>query len=220
MQLHDMWAPAWWRRAYDMAALKLKGFDRATTNFAKEKYHREPFMLVRHCTHMQAPSLPAHCFPAARTDSMLSYHVHVYLYVDKCTTCLWVCYCRICLFRLHWKGACMDMLYQARTLICSVQSNPDELSMHICCGMRERYAKQVGLSTTCAGEPALGVGRFRAAATQMGSGACTALCTFLCSSEPDCPHSPPSNPKLAALLPFNVMATFRAAAPKSALLHS
>lgn len=37
-------------RAYDMAALKLKGYDRATTNFPKETYHTEPFMLVRSAT--------------------------------------------------------------------------------------------------------------------------------------------------------------------------
>jgi hypothetical protein len=33
-------------RAYDMAALKLKGCDRANTNFPKEAYHHEAFMLV------------------------------------------------------------------------------------------------------------------------------------------------------------------------------
>lgn len=36
-----------WRRAYDMAAIKLKGYDRANTNFPKDQYHHEPFMIVR-----------------------------------------------------------------------------------------------------------------------------------------------------------------------------
>lgn len=35
------------RRAYDMAAIKLKGYDRANTNFPKSQYHHEPFMMVR-----------------------------------------------------------------------------------------------------------------------------------------------------------------------------
>jgi hypothetical protein len=35
-------------RAYDMAAIKLKGYDRANTNFPKSQYHHEPFMVV--CT--------------------------------------------------------------------------------------------------------------------------------------------------------------------------
>lgn len=34
-------------RAYDMAAIKLKGYDRANTNFPKSQYHHEPFMMVR-----------------------------------------------------------------------------------------------------------------------------------------------------------------------------
>jgi hypothetical protein len=34
-------------RAYDMAAIKLKGYDRANTNFPKSQYHHEPFMIVR-----------------------------------------------------------------------------------------------------------------------------------------------------------------------------
>jgi hypothetical protein len=34
-------------RAYDMAAIKLKGYDRANTNFPKSQYHHEPFMVVR-----------------------------------------------------------------------------------------------------------------------------------------------------------------------------
>lgn len=33
-------------RAYDMAAIKLKGYDRANTNFPKSQYHHEPFMVV------------------------------------------------------------------------------------------------------------------------------------------------------------------------------
>ena len=34
-------------RAYDMAAIALKGLEKATTNFPKERYLQEPFMLVR-----------------------------------------------------------------------------------------------------------------------------------------------------------------------------
>lgn len=33
-------------RAYDMAALKLKGYDAANTNFDRHSYHTEPFMMV------------------------------------------------------------------------------------------------------------------------------------------------------------------------------
>ena len=29
-----------------MAAIKLKGYDRANTNFPKSQYHHEPFMIV------------------------------------------------------------------------------------------------------------------------------------------------------------------------------
>ena len=35
------------RRAYDMAAIALKGMDKATTNFPKERYVHEPFLQVR-----------------------------------------------------------------------------------------------------------------------------------------------------------------------------
>lgn len=41
-----LWVPGA-HRAYDMAAIQLKGVQKATTNFNKERYQDEPFMMVR-----------------------------------------------------------------------------------------------------------------------------------------------------------------------------
>jgi len=36
-------------RAYDMAAIKLRGMGKARTNLCKDRYKDEPFMQVPHC---------------------------------------------------------------------------------------------------------------------------------------------------------------------------
>ena len=61
-----------------MAALKLKGYDRATTNFPKENYHTEPFMLVRLTLTLHIPlSISAHLFalPSASSVSGASFGI-------------------------------------------------------------------------------------------------------------------------------------------------
>ena len=47
-------------RAYDMAAIALKGMEKATTNFPKQRYLQEPFMLVRNrlLWRTSGPSVP------------------------------------------------------------------------------------------------------------------------------------------------------------------
>lgn len=54
-----------------MAALKLKGYDRANTNFSKDQYHHEPFMIVRPLS-ASLSLLPGKLPPALRLFQRMS----------------------------------------------------------------------------------------------------------------------------------------------------